>query len=142
MSGRPPKPAKMRIFDGTHRDDRHGPKELILCPEGDPVKSAQVIQNPVANQFWDTYVPQAVKMGIATAYDSATLEDLCLSYALMDQARMSVQIQPLDKEARIAFSAYLKAWEGMAKEFGMTPVARERIKAGCPSFDELEAKYG
>ena len=142
MAGRPPKPAKMRIYDGTHKDCVHGPKEAILDPGGQPVMPECVRTDAVAADFWSRNVPLLVKIGVATAADQDALEDLAMSYSLMVQTRELCQIDPTDKESRIAYSAYTKQWEGMAKEFGMTPVARNKIKAEHTSMDDLEAKFG
>ena len=135
-SGRKRKPDSIKILQGTYRSDRQGAPELKPSPDGAPVKPEFAL--PEAGAFWDAYVPELVRMGVAAAVDAPRLQLLCESWALLRRATDRLNEDPFDKVARCAQAEYSRQFTAATSEFGLTPSARSRIqvqvKATEPPF--------
>jgi len=121
-AGRPPKPQTIRTLEGN-RSKREIPAEIDA--EGVPILPAGLCE--VAAAHWATVTGNIHGWGIATRADSEALEQLCRYWALWRAAVSVAELDPIDKDARIAATAYGDQWRKIAVEFGLTPVARTRI---------------
>ena len=115
--GRPPKAPTIRIADGTHRKDRHGPAETLgaetLISEAPKPPSKR---RAVFNRWWKHYSEEMVRVGVLTSRDLAALEMLC-------DARQD------ESDARDAIKRdgdYFPTMSGMARHPAFTTLEKAR----------------
>lgn len=125
-SGRRPKPDVLKLAKGTYRADRSGDPDKKPKPDGVPMRPKMSM--PEARAFWDRYVPELVRIGVAKQIDSARLQAMCEAWALLRLATKAVNADPIDKDARIAYAEYSRQFAQAADQFGMNPVGRTRIQ--------------
>jgi P27 family predicted phage terminase small subunit len=129
--GRPPKPIEQHRLDGTWRHDEHG-KIVTLPLTGAPIKPPDL--SPVASELWDHIVQSLGVQDIAKHLDTTTLAEMCRWYARY--RRIADEMDKLDilNDANAHYKLMIsagQAWdkaERLMYHFGMTPVARARIK--------------
>jgi P27 family predicted phage terminase small subunit len=139
MRGRPPKPTKLHIVQGTARPDRMKRRAGEPKPQPIPLECPDHLKAE-ARKEWNWLVPKLVALGVGTEIDRDALVAYCRVYARWDRAE-----KKLDQEGDtvtspngyIMPSPYLaianKALEQMHKfltEFGMTASSRTRVKVG------------
>jgi phage terminase small subunit len=110
MAGRPPKPTKLKLLEGTFRPDRARPDEP-QPPAGEIVKPAFLKKRP--SELWDEYAPLLQKMGTLTVVDPHVLAEWCQLTAKMERNRVSAseraQRRMLGAELGIGAAARAKA---------------------------------
>lgn len=140
------KPRQQKIIEGTFRKDRNPSNE----PE--PAKYAEAPKPPshlgkYGKKLWKKLAPQLVEQGLLTVLDNQALELLCETYDQYRQAHEAVYyVRDADgKRRRQSLGDYLRGRNSqtmpeyqamnrnyaeiirLLREFGMTPVARNRI---------------
>jgi P27 family predicted phage terminase small subunit len=153
--GRPPKPTKLHVVQGTYRPDRHDTNEPtpdVREPEIPSWLSAK------ARGHWRKIAPLLVDMGVLTTADGTALALLCdsmadyieisrtlkaegLTYTAESRDGVRVVKHPLVQERNEAW----KRVHRMAVEFGLTPSARRRVSASgeqnsADAFEQWERR--
>jgi len=137
--GRPPKPPQLRIHDGTHRDDRHGPraaigveKVLTVCPR--PTAKKRV----VFVKWWKHYCAELITVGVLTARDLAAVETLCDAHQDEADARQALsraeeQYMPTMSGGLARHPAFITMENArrvvvtMQVNLGFSPVGRNKV---------------
>ena len=146
-TGRPPTPTPLRLLQGNpqHRpinDQEPKPKPIApRCPSW---------LSPVAKRHWRELAPELERIGVLTTIDVGAFAGLCESWAQYRDAseflhkhgavyktpKGGLARAPQVAIARDALAAYMRA----CTEFGLTAVARTRVKvrpAGEDDEDDL-----
>ncbi len=99
MAGRPRKPRKTKIIQGTFRNDRNPPREPAPPPVL-AVPKPPLGMNRWARKLWKSLAPELVSQELLTALDLATLELLCAAYGDWKEAEQAVfrPVNPLTRK--------------------------------------------
>lgn len=135
MAGRTSKTAEQHRIDGTHRSDRH---------KGDAVSVGPSLLDPpphvegTARAEWLRVAEQLKNAGLTTFLDHAIMEQYCVTYAMwrsaVDEAEKSGLVQVTSsgysqQTGNFTVATKLaKELRDIAKELGMTPAARGRMR--------------
>lgn len=150
VRGRKPKPTHLKVIEGNPGKrplSRNEPQPLPGV-----VKPSDL--DPVASDWWDFYVPELDRMGLATIVDSATLEILSRTYSDWKRAdtsfieqellverwhgtRMAFVTNPLYRVVRDLGAAYVK----LAEQYGLTASARARFDLPEPDTWSIETAW-
>ena len=136
-AGRPPIPSWLKELRGTlqprDRDGEPQPDAAIYIPP-----PREIANQALASEFWEVHLPLLVKNRMITEVDMTAFAVLCLAY----QAWVLAE-QALEREGYVTKTANgypiqspwvsiaanrRKEFVEMAREFGLTPSARTRIK--------------
>jgi len=134
------KSTRLRLLDGTHREDRHG-KRLDTSPiVGTPTRPKLTKDEATV---WDAVIKQWEGTEVVGAIDTAELTACCEMWGLYRQAVALAKETPTDKEVRCAVTGYLAMFDKLAAKYGMTQHDRAALE-GCKTEakDETEAMYG
>jgi P27 family predicted phage terminase small subunit len=131
MKGRPRKPAKLHLLDGSYREDRHGAEPEAT---GIPVKPTAL--KGAASKLWDELVPRFITSGIVTAWDTSTLFAMCQWWGRYLVAGKRLDALFASKKPAASDLHYFtkiadlagKAFDRLAARFGMTPADRARLR--------------
>ena len=128
-AGRPRKPTAQKQLDGTYRKDRDGGRADVAAT-GVPQKPNWLSAG--ASKFWDRWVPELTRLGIAKEIDGPELANACYWW---DEAH---RLQLALKKTKPTASNYLglqavtiaarKQWKDASAKFGFTPPDRARLK--------------
>lgn len=139
MSGPPPKPAGLRLIEGTDRKGRSGraldrSKEPVV-PEGELVAPYELSDQVQA--VWDRTVRDLKAMDLASSPDAQVLAAYCEAVVLHHRAAkdlatadlvvMGAETQVVNKLILIIDRAS-RLILAFAREFGLTPSARMRVE--------------
>ena len=125
-TGRPRKPTSTLKLHGT-MDSRQA-KQRRSEPQaaGMPTKPDGMPKE--ASEFWDKYVPELVRMGVAKANDAPALQSMCQWWAeYMKHQRSRPASKHVYRRINMMANAH-KQWRDLASRFGMTPVDRTHIQ--------------
>lgn len=152
------KPKSRKIIEGTFRADRNPGKE----PEPPAV---EVVPRPPAymgrhgKRLWKKLAPLLMDQGILTEVDLSTLELCCESYDVFRSAHEAVYrtVDPMtgrkvrrsladyfagrNSQTAPEYAAMKGAWQtykSYMAEFGLSPVARNRIDLPEPKKDNVD----
>lgn len=141
MSGRPPKPTALKQFEGNPGKrpikDTPEPAKLSKCPQ--PTAGL----GKYGRRLWKQYAFGVWSMGLLTTVDVPAWESMCRSFQEMMDALEQLkgakteQGQHGEKKHPL-YTVYQQERENfqrMMKEFGMTPLARERVSQDNPEKD-------
>ena len=147
--GPAPRPAKLKMLDGTYRADRDGP----LGPEpaaGEPPMPDWLPDRAKAE--WRRLAPKLLALGLLSELDLAALTAYCVAVSELEAATRT-----LEKDGRlVAVPVVTKSGEtvgarlrphpavamqrsaaalvrGFQAEFGLSPSGRTRVKASPPA---------
>jgi P27 family predicted phage terminase small subunit len=154
MSGPPPKPTALRIYEGnrSHRPlpDRE-PSPLTAEPSMPRHLDAQ------ARKEWKRLVPILLSMRVLSEGDGVALGNLCMTYSTLIQAQRLMlkastgKRSPLLMQTRSGYvqqspllsiiNGQMAALTIMLREFGLTPASRTRVQTigEAGDIDRLEA---
>lgn len=128
--GRHAKPFNLHMLHGTLREDRHGDVESHFNPAGAPVKPADMGED--ASRLWDSVIADLNTGSVATRIDSATLAEMCAWYQRYKTFANELDALGYEPKASAELmylcSTSWKNFEAMAIQFGLTPVARMKLK--------------
>lgn len=160
VTGRKPKPAALRVVDGTHRDDRHGNIEAVKNFE----KSLEKPTTPpkwltaAQKEHWGYFLGLIDEMGVAKRPDEVVLATMCVAFddylkaadtlaetgeyytTTTKQGDEMIRRHPAAAAKREAEARIIR----LCPEFGMTPSGRARLAADlkdAPS-DPSEKYFG
>ncbi len=129
-TGRPPKTQDDHELDGTLREDRHGVDSLAFRPEGYAEKPKDMGDH--ASWCWDFIIGDLHRERVACKIDTIKLSAACDWYqryslwgARLDQ--MSPDDSGMYRLAIVVNMAW-KSFDGIASEFGLSPVSRMRMR--------------
>jgi P27 family predicted phage terminase small subunit len=143
MAGRPRKPTKQKILQGTFRKHRSAANEPDP-PVVDRVPAPPRHLSLEARKLWKHLARRLKDQGLLTALDLPSLEILVFNWGLYQELRKAIL-----KRSR-SFSSYLKVrnsqtaleytamkeafrlYKAFAVEFGLSPAARSRIDLKVP----------
>lgn len=143
MAGRPPKPTKTKILQGTFRPCRAvnepEPEELVAVPR--PPKSLKGYKR--ARAEWTRAARELIANGILTNLDLVTLESYCLAYermltaedALRDGMGLTMETPNGYQQERPEVSIASKSRKevlSFAGVLGLTPAHRSRLNVAKP----------
>ena len=146
MKGRKPKPAAIRKLEGT-LTPKHQAKNIINIDAMTQVPKPPNDLGPDGVDFWETWADGLVHIGIMTRFDVPAFTLLCESYERYKRAQRELGSEliaetPQGSKQHPLFAVMHReetVIERLMKEFGLTPVARERIAAdGKGESDELD----
>lgn len=126
MKGRHPKPTAELKLHGTYRPSRHGGRASDLALEGLPEKPEGL--KPDAEWLWDMVMAEYANAGPLKRIDTAAVFAACDLWSKYRAASKLADTNPVDKETRIAVTAYYAAWEKAAAKIGINPVDRRRVR--------------
>lgn len=141
-TGRPPKPTRLKVLEGTVRKDRANPNEP-KPPAAPRRATAPPWLGKGARVWWNRIRPLLVQMQVMTGADPVALGLLCDALAEYMTARAVLQRKGTTYETNgpagrlirrrpewdIARDAWRRA-KTMLTEFGLTPAARSKVAAG------------
>ena len=132
-SGRPRKPTRLHLIEGTYRKDRSSPNEpqpeLIIPKYSRGLSEA-------AKVYWDEVGNELYLMRILTRADKYLLRLLCDSLVNYDEDVKSLKKHQKIGSQTLTIKLYSKlvreSWNQIMialREFGLTPSSRTRISA-------------
>ena len=140
--GRPNKPISVLKAQGTWRKGRHGEE----ATSGTEVEIPGELDG-YAGEFWARNIPKLQNMGVLDGIDSEFLFALARWYGVWRECDDLVNaIQKGEKEGKIygaitqskmAFAAFTE----LAKQFGLSPVARAKLAAKSSDETDEFAEY-
>lgn len=133
--GRHKKSVEQHHADGTYRPDRHSHRNE---PRADGVPERPDHLSPAAVEYWEREVPRLIANGTAKAQDSAALAAMAEAYAMYVRIWVAVQEDPIDKNTRMACTTWFDRWFALAKDFGLTPLARMKLTLPPVEAEEEE----
>src|SRR5262245_11280445 len=139
--GRPPTPTSVHKLRGTYRADRHGSR-LSSAGSGRPIRPSHLTAD--ARKHWQAVVPALVAAGVVEKLDTPALTALCELWQVRRVAYAVWLAEPKSKNARVSFIESDRAWSTAAKEFGLTPAARTKLRVDLSPKrpDEFEEFLG
>ena len=126
MKGQPPKSIAELKVHGTFRPSRHGHRELEPETDGEPQKPEGM--NADAEWLWELTIRSYAASGALKELDTAALESCCDLWGKYKAASRAADADPVDKDSRIAVTAYYAAWEKAASKIGLNPIDRRRMQ--------------
>lgn len=126
MRGRPRKSLAELKLHGGFRDDRHADRESEPPTEGEPQKPDGITGD--AEWLWNLTIKSYAASGALKELDTAALEACCDLWGKYKAASRSAEADPVDKESRIAVTAYYTAWDRAASKIGLNPIDRRRMQ--------------
>lgn len=156
VRGRKPAPAALRLMKGRAEGRDSGGRQVVSLPFRRVPPTKPVGMTRMASAHWDFLVGELERNNILTPLHSGPLQMMCETYSRWKQAEAivtkegvtvrhfvkelldgtqiySVRKHPVVTVAEAARRDYMR----MAVEFGLTPSAEGRVKAGeAPAGDE------
>lgn len=162
MAGRPPKPTKLKILQGTFRPSRAvqepEPEIFVVVPK--PPKALRGPGHKRAAAKWKMLAKELVALELLSALDLDALESYCLGYERMNIAEEALSDALLaggsltiktpngfeQQRAEISIiSVARKECREFLVQFGMTPASRSRVaakKKAAGPVDPMERLLG
>ena len=150
MPGPPPKPARQKKLEGTHRKDREAPNALDFDPATDLPAPPADLRSDAARQCWEVCARELHSKGMLAVVDLALLRAYCYHVGLMLEAEEELELNGKtvtrytahgSHEVRSPWAAILSdATEKVSKlgqQFGFSPASRTRISV--PATDKPQA---
>jgi P27 family predicted phage terminase small subunit len=157
MAGRPRKPTKQKIIQGTFRKDR-APKHE---PEPEPVTEAPRPPSDLPSagkKLWKKLAPELVAKGILTVVDLSALEILCFNYGIYKELNKAIRGKIEDpvtgKIRKRTYAEYMRGensqtipeytamrnafstFKSYMTEFGLSPSSRAKLDVPEPKEEK------
>lgn len=132
-AGRPRKSEQQHRIEGTYRHNEHG-------HIGGPSESGQPVQPDTLNAD-GRWLWEFVLRHWMTELDSVQLQQLCETWQLVRAAQQAVNNDPLDRDARTAWTAYSKAFNSLAGKFGLNPSDRAKLPKMADKIVDDDDRY-
>ena len=152
MKGRKPKPAKLKIADGSRKPARSNPAAAAgvpVCPRW---------LGPAARAEWRRVAAELAAQGVVAKLDVAVLTAYCTTWERYQQAvkalakHKSLSYQVVNEAGSVTFrrrpevgiaEAAEKQLRLLASELGLTQLSRQRMDVQPPEVvDEFEREFG
>jgi P27 family predicted phage terminase small subunit len=138
-AGRPPKPAQLKILQGTYRPDRASPGEIFPDPVDDLAPPAWLSEP--AQEKWNELAPMLSRLGLLTECDLDILALYCSTWVKWQEAERAIQengsttraqsgYQQISPYVTIAKNALADLMR-LGDKLGLNPAARNRIHVGA-----------
>lgn len=137
--GRPPKPARVKKLEGNP-GKRSAPGKTEAKAAGVPKRPAGLSKE--ARLFWDQVVARLAKAGVAKEVDTHSLTLLAETWGLLRESHKILKDHPCDRDARIAYTAYLAQWGKIAERFGLDPSSRSRLAIAEAPVEDALSEFG
>jgi P27 family predicted phage terminase small subunit len=130
---RPPKPTALRVLEGNR-----GKRPLRREPITQGVPPPPAWLKGEARRLWSRTVPELQRMGLIGRVDEIAMVTFCQTWALwVDvEAELAKPENRMNSTLQRDSSRLKKDLMAVAKEFGMTPVARARVASPQSLEDE------
>lgn len=129
--GRLPLPDAVKEMRGTLRADRRSGGARIPTLKLVPPVPAWVSRDAIARAAWQRYARQLVAVGVLAELHLEAPAILCMLTAALRRQYAQGQVPK---------GAMLAQWRGLAAEFGLSPVAGQRLQVAEPEdADPFEA---
>jgi P27 family predicted phage terminase small subunit len=148
-AGRPPKPKKLHLLEGTYRADRHGKKELPKSAV--PEIPAQFKNDPRKRALWNELVSTLGPNGLDIIHlaDRKMMEMMCNDYDevlklgddiakegfVYESLTETGVIQRANPKVGMKDQAFRRL-KSLASEFGMTPAARNKVAQAAQKAED------
>lgn len=109
---------------GSYRKDRHGDRTTAADTANEVPERPDDLSADAAT-LWDHIVDQ--RRDYLAQSDSAALEALCRSWAILRAAMRLLEANPSDRDARLTYSQSFGAVEKLLGRFGCDPAARAKL---------------
>jgi phage terminase small subunit len=130
MPGRPPKPTKLHVLQGTYEAKRHAARNEPE-PAGDLPRPPSLLRGE-ARAEWNRVVAAMGPTGVLTAADRALLTVHCQMWARF-------VAQEFGPEAEGCSAAFLATFASIAGKLGLTP--SDRVKLRAPTTEKQESPF-
>lgn len=124
--GRPRKTTAELKIHGNYRADRHAGRADAAPKIGEPQKPSWL--GEIGSVLWDHVVPDLSKRGLVGPSDSFLLAGMCRNWQHWRKCDELADIDPTDKETRVALLGYWAAFERTAAKFGLSAVDLANLK--------------
>ena len=121
---------EIKIASGTYRADKSGALDEKPVIEGH-IATPEFL-NPHAAELWDTHVVPLIEAEAIKPTDVAMAKSMCQMWGLYCESFELANLEPTDKDARIAVTSYWTKFEAAASRFGMNPSDRSRLRTDKP----------
>lgn len=128
--GRSGRPRVIHLDDG----------DVLQLPALDSLPEKPVFTSGAASQLWDDVAETLYEEKKLTLVDLALLQSTCELWGLYRSAFQCAVNDPIDKDARIAVTAYWAKFEQGAARFGMNPSDRQKIRANKQAKPAIPAR--
>jgi P27 family predicted phage terminase small subunit len=105
--------------------------DILTLPAVEQLEKPQ-FESRDASDLWDEVANSLHTAGKLSVADLAMLRSTCEMWGLYRAAFRVANSNPIDKDARIAVTAYWAKFEQGAARFGLNPSDRQKIKADKP----------
>lgn len=116
------KPLGVLKLHGDYRADRQGGRGPKLG--GEPLRKPDGLPE-AAGWLWDEVTTR--RAAWLCGSDAASLRTLCMAFHFMRTSETVLMIDPADKMARCAWTAYAAIFTSLGARFGLTPSDRARL---------------
>lgn len=128
--GRSGRPRVIRPEDG----------DVLQLPALESLPEKPAFVSEAASQLWDDVAETLHKEKKLTLVDLALLQSTCELWGLYRDVVDKAVVDPVDKDIRIAVTAYWAKFEQGAARFGMNPSDRQKIRANKPTKTAIPAR--
>jgi P27 family predicted phage terminase small subunit len=150
MKGRPPTPSSVRNLTGIdkRKKDTIGKKKPKTSSLRTLPKPPKTLEKPGA-EFWKTIGKACLNVGVLTEPDLTALELTCRCWDRLENARDQLGNKLLEsgqfgQKKHVLLLIVQQEEEKLLKylvQFGLTPVARERITSEGPGADDPFSEF-
>jgi len=135
MRGRKPTETRILKLRGSrHQDKALGPEPTPGEPEAPSWLDKQ------AKGIWSEFVPEMARLGVITLVDRQVVAVFCQTVSDYLRAQETYRENPEDKGAKAMLNECRTQILRYAQEFGLTALARSRIKMGKPKVEQTQGK--
>lgn len=127
-SGRPPSPVS---GDSAF---------TVLMPPLPEMPQKPEFECPLAGELWDEVAGKLHEAKLLRVVDLPLLQSACELWGLYRRAYSAANRNPVDKDCRIAVTAYWAKFEQAAARFGLNPSDRQRLKTDAPVRPAIAAR--
>lgn len=128
MPGRPRKPTKLHVLEGTFREERHAARGEEI--ETGPLGAAPEWMTEIARAEWDRLTGNATYGALLQSSDWAPFVQYCVLYERMILDAQGVR--PMAATERNTFHS-------ICMQLGMTPAARAKV--AMPGEQKAKSKW-
>ncbi len=117
-----------------------GDGDVLQLPALERLPEKPMFASEAASQLWDDVAETLYEEKKLTLVDLALLQSTCELWGLYRDSFQCAVANPIDKDARIAVTAYWAKFEQGAARFGMNPSDRQKIRANKPVKSVIPAR--